>query len=450
MSALARYFKRKGIDVRGYDRTSTPLTSDLESEGILVSFDDNPEKLPTWLMSNSSSSDVLVVYTPAIPNDHRELNYIKSSGHKIWKRSEVLGAITQGANTIAVAGTHGKTTTSTMVAHLLKHASRNVTAFLGGISSNYHTNLLVADSLSDEVMVTEADEYDRSFLRLNPNTSVITSVDPDHLDIYGDRETMLSCYYEFATKLKPGGVLLIKAGSPLPLHGIGHRTYSASSTADFMAKNIRVQDGAYVFDISGPNVNISDLVIYCPGRHNVENALAAAIVCIQEGLTPDEIREGLSTFKGVQRRFEYRLRSSNKVVIDDYAHHPTELNAAISTVKELYPGKRILGAFQPHLFSRTRDFADGFASSLSMLDELVMLDIYPARELPIPGITSSMILEKSTAPVKKLVAKHALADAVVESQAEVILILGAGDIDALVQDVVDAISENSNFKATNP
>jgi UDP-N-acetylmuramate--alanine ligase len=446
MSALARYFKRNGVDVHGYDKTSTQLTQELEHEGFSVSYQDDPAKLPSWLSSAQFVDEVLVVYTPAIPKDHGEFNHIKSIGFRIWKRSEVLGAITHGAHTIAVAGTHGKTTTSTMVAHLLKHASRNVTAFLGGISSNYGTNLLVGRSDASEIMVAEADEYDRSFLKLNPNTSVITSVDPDHLDIYGDRESMVSCYAEFASKLKPGGTLLIKEGSPMPLDGIEHKTYSASSTADYMANGIRIHDGAYVFDIIGPNVSITDVVLYCPGRHNVENALAAAVACLLEGLTPDEIREGLCTFKGVHRRFEYRLRSDNRIVIDDYAHHPTELKAAISTVRELYPGKKILGVFQPHLFSRTRDFAEGFAQSLSMLDELLMLDIYPARELPIPGITSDMILEMSTAPLKRMVSKQELSHVISQSNSDVVLILGAGDIDALVSGVVDAVSKKHNSK----
>ncbi|MFM7079173.1 MAG: UDP-N-acetylmuramate--L-alanine ligase [Bacteroidota bacterium] len=450
MSALARYFKRNGVEVHGYDKTSTQLTQELEQEGFIVSYEDDSTKLPSWLSSVQFAEEVLVVYTPAIPKDHGEYNYIKSVGFRIWKRSEVLGAITQSAHTIAIAGTHGKTTTSTMVAHLLKHASRNVTAFLGGISSNYGTNLLVGQSDASEIMVAEADEYDRSFLKLSPNTSVITSVDPDHLDIYGDRESMVSCYVEFASKLKPGGTLLIKEGSTMPLNGLEYKTYSASSTADYMADRIRVNEGAYVFDIIGPNVSITDVVLYCPGRHNVENALAAAVVCLFEGLTPDEIREGLCTFQGVHRRFEYRLRSDKRVVIDDYAHHPTELRAAISTVRELYPGKKILGAFQPHLFSRTRDFADGFAQSLSMLDELLMLDIYPARELPIPGITSAMILEKSTAPYKKMVSKQELPHAISDSKSDVVLILGAGDIDALVPVIVDAVSKNSNFKTATP
>lgn len=439
MSALARYFRHKGIEVAGYDKTSTPLTDELIREGIAVSFTDDPNLLPEWLKSNQVASDTLVVYTPAIPADHKEFNYIKSTGVRLWKRSEVLGEVTRGVRTIAVAGTHGKTTTSTMIAHLLKHANRNVTAFLGGIASNYGTNLLVSSETEHEIMVAEADEYDRSFLKLNPDTSVITSLDPDHLDIYGSKQNMVDCYTEFASRLKPGGTLYAKAGIENQSTINPTQTYSTDYSGQIHASNLRIVDGAYVFDVSAPGFDITDIVLYCPGRHNVENAIAASVVCYHEGLTKDEIRQGMASFKGVHRRFEYRFRSEHRVVIDDYAHHPTELAAAIGTVRELYPGKRILGVFQPHLYSRTRDFADGFAESLSKLDELMMLDIYPARELPIPGISSSIILEKCTAGFKRLVTKDQLASDVAASSAEVVIVLGAGDIDALVQEIVDAV-----------
>lgn len=450
MSALARYFHHKGVEVAGYDKTSTPLTDELIHEGIAVSFIDDPSNLPGWLNSNQMPSDVLVVYTPAIPVDHKEFNHIKSMGLRLWKRSEVLGEVTRGVRTIAVAGTHGKTTTSTMIAHLLKHSGRNVTAFLGGIATNYGTNLLVARESENEIMVAEADEYDRSFLKLNPDTSVITSLDPDHLDIYGSKQNMVDCYTEFASRLKPGGNLFAKAGIENQSAIIPSQTYSADSSGQIHANNLRIVNGAYVFDVIAPDFEITDLVLYCPGRHNVENAVAAAVVCYHESLTKDEIRQGLAAFKGVHRRFEYRLRSDNRIVIDDYAHHPTELAAAIGTVRELYPGKRILGVFQPHLYSRTRDFADGFADSLSKLDELIMLEIYPARELPIPGVTSSMILDKCTAGNKQLVSKSQLALAVAESSAELVIVLGAGDIDVLVHEIVEAIQSQKKKGALNP
>ncbi|MGR6088230.1 MAG: UDP-N-acetylmuramate--L-alanine ligase [Arcticibacter sp.] len=450
MSALARYFRHKGVEVAGYDKTSTPLTDELIREGIAVSFIDDPSNLPVWIKSNQDPSDVLVVYTPAIPADHKEFNYIKSIGFRLWKRSEVLGEVTRGVRTIAVAGTHGKTTTSTMIAHLLKHANRNVTAFLGGIASNYSTNLLVASKSENEIMVAEADEYDRSFLKLNPDTSVITSLDPDHLDIYGSKQNMVDCYTEFASRLKPGGALFVKAGIENQSAIIPTQTYSADSLGQIHANNLRIVNGAYVFDVTAPDFEITDIVLYCPGRHNVENAVAAAVVCYHEGLTKDEIRQGMASFKGVHRRFEFRLRSEGRIVIDDYAHHPTELAAAIGTVRELYPNKKILGVFQPHLYSRTRDFANGFAESLSSLDELIMLEIYPARELPISGVTSSMILEKCTAGHKQLVSKNELANTVAESSAEVIIMLGAGDIDVLVQEVVEAVQSQQKKGALNP
>jgi UDP-N-acetylmuramate--alanine ligase len=449
MSALARYFHSRGVLVAGYDKTETPLTMELSKEGIAVSYVDDCAVLPSWLSPNQDYSDVLVVYTPAIPKDHKEFNYLIDMGIRIWKRSEVLGEVTRGVRTIAVAGTHGKTTTSTMIAHVLHHAGRNVTAFLGGLSSNYDTNLLLASDKWNEIMVTEADEYDRSFLRLSPDVSVITSLDPDHLDIYGSHQIMVDCYTEFASRLKPGGSLFVKSGIENTSNIIPTHTYSSTSEGDFKAINLRIKDGAYIFDVVGPSFSITDIMLYCPGRHNVENAVAATIVCYLEGLTPDEIRAGLAAFKGVRRRFEYRFKSEQKVVIDDYAHHPTELHAAIQTVRELYPGKKILGVFQPHLYSRTRDFAEGFAKSLSDLDELVMLDIYPARELPIPGVNSSMILEKCTSKRKSLVSKNELAAQVADSDAEVVLILGAGDIDALVEEVVDCISNKVQIQAVN-
>jgi UDP-N-acetylmuramate--alanine ligase len=445
MSALARYFHGKGVEVKGYDKTETQLTKELVQEGISVSYFDNPSSLPNWLQSDVINDDVIVIYTPAIPKDHCELNFLKDKGVRLWKRSEVLGAVTSGTRTIAVAGTHGKTTTSTIIAHILKHSGKNVTAFLGGISSNYQTNLLVSPSGIDEVMVAEADEYDKSFLQLNPDVSVVTSLDPDHLDIYGNHDNMVECYSEFANRLKPGGSLYFKAGSGLKHTANNSYSYSAFGQGDYCVSNIRIDNGAYVFDILGQGLEMRDMVLYCPGRHNVENALVACIVCLKEGLTPDDIRVGLASFKGVHRRFEYRLREHGKVVIDDYAHHPTELTAAINTVRELYPNKNILGIFQPHLYSRTRDFAEGFAKSLSLLDALVLLDIYPARELPIPGVSSQMILNMVTAHTKVLLQKDQLFKYVSQSESDVVLILGAGDIDALVVGIVESVRNKNHL-----
>ncbi len=442
MSALARYFRAGGLYVCGYDKTPTALTAELIAEGIPVHFEDDVSLLPDFLKTNQVNDKVLVIYTPAIPKDHKEFNLLKAAGYRMWKRSEVLGLLTKGTPTLAVAGTHGKTTTSTMIAHIMKENGVNCTAFLGGISKNYNTNLLLGDSAgSDHMIVVEADEYDRSFLQLHPAYAMITSLDADHLDIYGDRDAMVESYRQFAGQVSETGKLVVKGGSEKAMSGLRFNTYSLSSDSDYHAKNIRVENGSYVFDIVSPQKTISNMVLNWPGRHNVENAVGAYALCSACGIKDDEFRNALASFEGVKRRFDYQIRTKEVIYIDDYAHHPEELRACIASVKELYPGQKVLGIFQPHLFTRTRDFADGFGESLSMLDELIMLDIYPARELPIPGVTSELILDKVTTPHKQLCSRDNWSNAVLNSNARVVLTLGAGDIDQIVGSVKNLLSE---------
>jgi UDP-N-acetylmuramate--alanine ligase len=433
MSALARFFRMKGKEVSGYDRTPTSLTDELISEGISITFDDAVSQLPDYFNTSDTTDNTLVIYTPAIPSDHRGFNHLKSKGIRLWKRSEVLGMLTRNFRTIAVAGTHGKTTTSTMIAHILRDNGVNCTAFLGGISTNYNTNFLMSDQVeNNEVVVVEADEYDRSFLTLYPSFAIVTSLDADHLDIYSSRENMISSYQQFADQVQKDGMLIYRSGLELAgIHPVS-LTYSLEGAADFTAREIEISNAAYHFNIVSGDRDFGRFTLTWPGRHNVENAIAAFAVCHAYGLDPDQIRQSIKTFKGVRRRFEYRVNLPGMVMIDDYAHHPTELRAAIRSARELYPGKKLLGIFQPHLFTRTRDFADEFASSLSELDELILMNIYPARELPIPGVNSNMILEKVQLSQKQLCSESELLSTVNNSDAEVILTLGAGDIDKQV------------------
>jgi UDP-N-acetylmuramate--alanine ligase len=437
MSALARYFYAAGKVVAGYDKTSTPLTIQLENEGIFVHYEDSINHIPSEIRNNENKSEVLVILTPAIPNGHEEWNYLAQHNFNIVKRSKVLGLLTSGQTTLAVAGTHGKTTTSTLLAHLLHSAGKNTSAFLGGISSNFKSNLLVGQpNDKDHRIVVEADEFDRSFLQLFPDIAIITSMDPDHLDIYGNIDEMQHNYRLFAGQVKEDGVLIYKKG--LAVGDVKAKTFSYSietDDCDFAGVNIRVENGFYHFDFKSADKTIHNLVLGLPGRHNVENAVAASAVAISCGVSEEELRIALKSFTGAQRRFEIQVRNENCVYIDDYAHHPTELNAAILSAKELFPTKKITGIFQPHLFTRTRDFADGFAESLSLLDSLIMLDIYPARELPIPGITSQMILDKVTISDKFLVTKEELLNEVNRRKPAVIMTLGAGDIDQFVEPI---------------
>ncbi len=441
MSALARYFKAAGNRVCGYDKTPTELTDELIAEGIPVHFKDDVAFLPDFLSGMGINPEALIIYTPAIPKDHKEYNHLIECGYRMWKRSEVLGLITSEATTIAVAGAHGKTTTSTMIAHILKASGVDCTAFLGGISKNYNTNLLLSRRAGDqkEVVVVEADEFDRSFLTLHPDIAVITSMDADHLDIYGNHDEMIASYKEFASQVTENGTLVYRSGLPLDHINRKKYTYALEIASDFKAENIRIENYIYVFDISNGDTKYTNIRLTWPGRHNVENATGAFAACLLFGMSSDAIKGAIESFEGVKRRFDYQIRAERITMIDDYAHHPEELRATIQSVKELYKGKKVLGIFQPHLYSRTRDFAEGFGTSLSMLDELILMDIYPARELPIPGVTSEMILSKVQIPQKQVCPRAMVIEKVMNSDAEVILTLGAGDIDQLVQPIKESL-----------
>ncbi|MES3019929.1 MAG: UDP-N-acetylmuramate--L-alanine ligase [Bacteroidota bacterium] len=424
MSGLARYFKKRGCVVCGYDKTCTPLTAALMNEGIPVVFQDEVDNIP--FSFEQKDPNTLVIYTPAIPKDSAILNRFKSGGFVFKKRSEVLGIISKGMFTIAVAGTHGKTTTSSMIAHVLKDSGYDCSAFLGGIASNYNSNVLFSEN---NTMVVEADEFDRSFLTLHPDIAIVTSMDADHLDIYGDKSHLEESFKQFTSQLKPGGKLLYRKGLDLK----NGETYAANTVADIQAVNVRVENGSFYFDFKNGEMIIENIEMGLPGLHNIENAVAAAEVALKLGIRPDKIRAALGNFKGVKRRFEYIVKSKDSVYIDDYAHHPEELRACIQAVKTLYPDKKLTTVFQPHLFTRTRDFADGFAEVLGMTDELIMLDIYPARELPIAGVNSEMILDKIDLSKKRILSKHDVIDYVREEKPELLLTVGAGDIDTLIE-----------------
>lgn len=445
MSALARYFKQRGDTVSGYDRTPSPLTEELEREGISIHYEDNPDLIP---------SDVdMVIYTPAVPQELREFIAIRERNVKMVKRSQMLGELTRGKKCIAVAGSHGKTTTTTLIAHLLNQAECGCSAFLGGISKNFGSNLLVNNK--SEYVVVEADEYDRSFLQLHPYYAVITATDPDHLDIYGTHEAMLEAYAQFANQTEPDGHLFIKQGVFVTEDGkhFGHdehddhdehhshydfierpySTYTARGIeADYYAINVRTYNGNIFFDMRTPNGVLYDLELDDTALFNVENAVAASAVAITCGLDQFQLRSGLKSFAGVRRRFDYRIREKSLVYIDDYAHHPREIASTIESVRFLYPDKRIVGIFQPHLYSRTRDFADEFAQVLLTLDEIIMMPIYPAREKPILGVTSSMVLRKIDSMSKYLCTADQVLELVPALCPDVVLTLGAGDIDRLV------------------
>jgi len=437
MSAIARYFLAAGKTVAGYDRTSTPLTETLAAEGMDIHYNDDIEDIPPAFRDESGREKTLVVRTPAVPADHRELCYFIEKGFPMMKRSEILGLITAPFPTYAVAGTHGKTTTSSILAHLFRQDGVNCTAFLGGISVNYKSNLLLGQpGREGHRIVVEADEFDRSFLTLHPDAAIITSMDPDHLDIYGTREEMESNYRSFAAQVKPDGFLLIRHGLPAGHTNARSLTYSITeSRADYFGKNIHVRDGRFVFDLVTPGYVVEQLSLGLPGRHNVENAVAACGLALETGMDPLNLKGALASYAGVQRRFELIHSDDDSIFIDDYAHHPEELRAAITSVRELYPGKKITGVFQPHLYSRTRDFASGFAQSLSLLDRLYLLDIYPARELPMPGVDARIIFDKVNIPEKYLLSKTGLIEAIAAQRPQVLLTLGAGDIDQLVKPI---------------
>lgn len=428
MSALARYFQNIGKKVSGYDKTPTMLTDELKASGMDIHFEDNINLIP----KDFYVENTLVIITPAVPVTHSEWNYFLERDFVVKKRAEVLGIITKDTFCFAVAGTHGKTTTSSILGHILYESGADVTAFLGGIVENYHSNLIGSGKT---VTVVEADEFDRSFLHLHPDIACVTSMDADHLDIYGDATAIEDSFREFANKVADKNQLFVPKG--LPLEGL---TIGINEEATYSAFNIRIENGFYVFDVQTPSETIRDLQFGLPGRHNLMNALMALAMAKTYGTPTESIAKALASFKGIQRRFSYQIKTSDLVYIDDYAHHPTEINAVHQAVRELYPGEKVLAVFQPHLFSRTKDFADDFAKSLSQFDEILLLDIYPARELPMEGVTSSWLLSKMENPNKKLVSKGDLIPTILENSAKIIVTIGAGDIGELVPKIKLALS----------
>ena len=428
MSALARYFQNIGKNVSGYDKTPTMLTDELIAGGMSIHFEDNISLIPTdYYVENT-----LVIITPAVPISHSEWNYFNEREYVVKKRAEVLGIITKDTFCFAVAGTHGKTTTSSILGHILYESGVDVTAFIGGIVENYNSNLI---GNGKTVTVVEADEFDRSFLHLHPDIACVTSMDADHLDIYGDKNAIEDSFREFADKVEDKTKLFVPKG--LPLKGL---TIGIDEEATFKAFNIRIENGYYVFDVQTPSETIENIQFGLPGRHNLMNALMALAMAKTYGTPTESIAKALASFKGIQRRFSYQIKSDKLVYIDDYAHHPTEINAVHQAVRELYPNQKVLAIFQPHLFSRTKDFADDFAKSLSQFDEILLMDIYPARELPMEGITSEWLLSKIENNTKKLVSKTDLIPAILESDAKIIVTIGAGDIGELVPKIKQALS----------
>ena len=441
MSALIRYFLSKGKFVAGYDKTPSALTEQLNKEGAAIHYEDNVDLIPEVC---KSLSDTLVVYTPAVPESHTELVYFHTNGFEVVKRARVLGEVTNCSRGLCVAGTHGKTTTSSMTAHLLKQSQVDCNAFLGGILKNYNSNLMLSDK--SDLTVIEADEFDRSFHWLTPYMAVITAADPDHLDIYGTPEAYRKSFEKFTSLIRPDGILIMKKGisiTPRLQKGVRLYTYSATDGGDFHAENIRIGNGEIFFDFVAPDVRIADIQLGVPVKVNIENGIAAIALAWLNGVTADEIKKGMASFAGPVRRFDYHLKKDNIVLIDDYAHHPEELKASILSVKELYADKKVTGIFQPHLYTRTRDFAADFAASLSLLDELILLDIYPAREKPISGITSQVILDKVTISAKRLICKDELLDLMKSDKEslEVVLMVGAGNIDRLVEPVKEILDK---------
>lgn len=435
MSALARYFKQAGKIVAGYDLTPTPLTGRLTGEGIDISFVDDEETIPRRFRNSGPSAEVLIVVTPAVPERNRILRYFKRNGFSVLKRSQLLGALFSEGKGIAVAGTHGKTSVSTLTAHLLNQSPSGCAAFLGGVSKNYNSNLIISGK--GNIIVTEADEFDRSFLHLFPDIAVITSMDPDHLDIYGSFSEMKSAYSEFAGQVKEGGTLIIKHNirpDIRPKSNVTMLSYGLDEQADYYARNIRLNGNRLpVFDLITPSGSNENLKLGVAGRFNIENAVGASAAAITAGATPEHIRRGLESFQGIYRRFDILVNTPQSVLIDDYAHHPEELRACISSVREMFPGRELTGIFQPHLYSRTRDFSDGFAESLDALDRLILLDIYPAREEPIPGVSSELIFARVRLKNKILCKRDELLAIIGETDTDVVITLGAGNIDAMVE-----------------
>ncbi|MBR2298093.1 MAG: UDP-N-acetylmuramate--L-alanine ligase [Bacteroidales bacterium] len=432
MSAIARYFKHAGCNVSGYDRTPTKLTAALEAEGIRIHYEERPDLIPTEI------DETLVIYTPAIPAQMKELVMVFEKGYRVVKRSRALGEIASSQKCLAISGTHGKTTTSTLLAHILNHSGEGCNAFLGGISKNYHTNLLLS---KNPVLVAEADEFDRSFLQLFPDIAAITSCDADHLDIYSDHDHVKGAFREFASQVKEA--LVVRKGVDVEFETKARiYTYSYDEQADFYASEIKVDEcGYFHFTLHYPMGEIEDCTVGIPGWINVENGIAAAAVALLHGTSPQMVKSALATFSGVERRFDIHLNTHKCSYIDDYAHHPKEISAAISSIRNIFPGRRLCAIFQPHLFTRTRDFYREFAESLSALDELILLPIYPARELPIEGVSSEMILELVTIPDKKIVSKEELMKELESRDIDILITLGAGDINTFIEPITELLNK---------
>ena len=431
MSAIARYFASNGKKVAGYDKAPSQITLDLENLGVDIHFEDALKNIPISFLKNEKT---LIVYTPAVSKNHIELNYFLDNNFTVLKRSEILGKITEDTFCLAVSGTHGKTTTSSILGHIM--VTENATSFLGGIAENYNSNLILGE---DKVSVVEADEFDRSFLKLSPNIACVTSMDADHLDIYGDSEALEKSFVEFTNKVSD--MLIIAKG--LPLEGL---TYAVNEEADYSAFNLKIERGKYIFDVQTPSSKIRNIEFHLPGQHNVMNALAAIAMADVFGISLKNIKQSLSTFKGVKRRFSYKIKTENFVLIDDYAHHPTEISAVESSIREMYPNESVLVVFQPHLFSRTRDFIDDFALELSKFDEVLLLDIYAAREEPIEGVDSKWLLNKLTQKNKKLTQKNNLVKDIKNSSVKVVVMLGAGDIGVVINEVVDELLNTNAYE----
>ena len=437
MSALVRYFLAKGYRVAGYDRTSSPLTEALQSEGLEIVYDESVDLIPDYCRDPKTT---LVVYTPAIPATHAGLVYFREHGFKVVKRAELLGLITQSSKGLCFSGTHGKTTTSSMAAHIFHESPIGCNAFLGGILRNYNSSLILSDH--SPFTVIEADEYDRSFHWLHPYMAVVTATDPDHLDIYGTEEAYLESFAHFTSLIQPGGCLVIKKGIklvPRVQEGVKVYTYSARDGGDFHADNIRVGNGTILFDFVAPDGVVTDVELGVPVDINIENAVAAMAIARLNGVADDDMRRAMASFKGAKRRFEFWVKRDDRVMIDDYAHHPDELKASIRSVRALYPGRKLTVIFQPHLYSRTRDFAPQFAEALSMADQVILLDIYPARELPIPGVTSQLIFDRITCRDKELCLREKLLERIKECNFDILLTMGAGDIDRLLPEIASIV-----------
>ncbi|HAS45378.1 MAG TPA: UDP-N-acetylmuramate--L-alanine ligase [Microscillaceae bacterium] len=437
MSALARWFNTHQYQVIGYDRTASPLTDQLQREGIVIHFEDDIDLIPADFRDPATT---LVVYTPAIPATHEQLNFFRDKHFQVKKRAEVLGFLTRDRFTVAVAGTHGKTSTSSMIAHIIHYTKKNCTAFLGGILQDYESNLILSEKPDKEtVVVVEADEFDRSFLHLHPDVAILNSIDADHLDIYQNEQSVVEAYVAFTQKIKTNGSLFIKKdldlGSNLRKDELLIKSFALEQVADYQAQAIKARPEAFYFDFVSENITIKNIQLKVPGYHNIANATVSIATALALDIEPDKIKEALAAYKGVKRRFEYILQEDNITYIDDYAHHPTEIEVFLQSVKAMFPDKKITAIFQPHLFTRTRDFLEGFAESLSLADELILLDIYPARELPIEGVTSQLILDKVSIANKRLCSKEEIYTFLEKNHTEVVVTIGAGDIGRMVENI---------------